>query len=896
MDEIREHEIRQQEDPDEARSYGTVYLVVSLLLVLTAFWVIWDESFTRRPWKMYQRTFNKMEFEMTQAQLEKAKAKLASYANTPIPDLKDPEGKPVQITHNELMKRLAAAEARLKSAEYQAAVQEAKRLENRMKFGVEQEIQFAKSLEEEAYYEYKEAKKAARSYKNLEKEVEALAAERASYMPERDRLAKELLAAEEKVKAISKEAEYYRKLRDAAYSEIDELERMLDSIKKRWPQVMQVVLSDYTRDNFRNPTLRVDRCNTCHLGIDKVGFEKAPQPYTTHPQRELFLEKHPINKFGCTFCHKGQDSATDSVENAHGSHHDMDQTPTQNEPLLQGAEIQSSCRKCHNEEVNLEGAPVLSKGRRLFEEVGCFGCHTTRGYEDFAKVGPDLTKIATKTSPSWAFRWVKNPRSYLPRTRMPNFFLKDNEAEAIVAYLWDSSQNEGAPPVDLGFQEGNIPPELAARGKEIVEKVGCLGCHSMGDKVVQVSEDLARDFGPNLTRVAGKVNAQWLYRWIKDPKEYFPKTRMPNLRLSDEEAKAVVAYLMSLAPKSEIPGIEKKIKDSMQIVEGERLIANYGCYGCHEIKGMEKRSKIGVELTTYGEKRVLELEFGYATHVKETWSDWTFAKLKDPRQFQTERVIQRMPNFSFTDEEALALRTLLQSFTGEALGVPAKYARQYTEEDLNREKGRRLVRERNCVGCHLIEGKGGKIAKFYENLTFAPPNLASEGEKVQSTWLFTFLKRPIPIRPWLQVRMPTFGFSDEDTHMVINYFMAADKAKTRYTFVEDERILPENLQAAQVMIGKQYLDCFNCHQQGDQKPEGPPEGWAPDLGMARMRLNPFWIVKWLQDPQKIMPGTKMPTFFSDAESGPPDVLNGDEQKQMEALRDYIMMLGKEKGA
>ena len=45
----------------------------------------------------------------------------------------------------------------------------------------------------------------------------------------------------------------------------------------------------------------------------------------------------------------------------------------------------------------------------------------------------------------------------------------------------------------------------------------------------------------------------------------------------------------------------------------------------------------------------------------------------------------------------------------------------------------------------------------------APPNLLGEGQKVQQHWLFNFLKAPTPIRPWLKVRMPTFGLSDDET-------------------------------------------------------------------------------------------------------------------------------------
>jgi hypothetical protein len=96
-------------------------------------------------------------------------------------------------------------------------------------------------------------------------------------------------------------------------------------------------------------------------------------------------------------------------------------------------------------------------------------------------------------------------------------------------------------------------------------------------------------------------------------------------------------------------------------------------------------------------------------------------------------------------------------------------------------------------------------------------------------------------------------------------------------------------------MSEDYFSCFSCHQRGSISPEGPPEGWAPDLNMAQQRLRPDWIERWLRDPQKVQPGTKMPSFYEVTEDGSPaggpdDVLEGDNLEQIRALRDYIMVL------
>ncbi len=58
---------------------------------------------------------------------------------------------------------------------------------------------------------------------------------------------------------------------------------------------------------------RVDRCTTCHMGVDNQKFADANKIYKTH----LNFEQHPFEKFGCTICHHGQGRAT-TVKAAHG--------------------------------------------------------------------------------------------------------------------------------------------------------------------------------------------------------------------------------------------------------------------------------------------------------------------------------------------------------------------------------------------------------------------------------------------------------------------------------------------------------------------------------------------------------------------------------------------------
>ena len=85
--------------------------------------------------------------------------------------------------------------------------------------------------------------------------------------------------------------------------------------------------------------------------------------------------------------------------------------------------------------------------------------------------------------------------------------------------------------------------KTAARGKQLyTNKYGCNACHRVGD--------VGGIVGPALDRAGFRLNPAWVYRWIKYPQAMKAETRMPNLGLNDEDAKAVVAYLSTLrAPK-----------------------------------------------------------------------------------------------------------------------------------------------------------------------------------------------------------------------------------------------------------------------------------------------------------------------------------------------------------
>jgi mono/diheme cytochrome c family protein len=596
------------------------------------------------------------------------------------------------------------------------------------------------------------------------------------------------------------------------------------------------------------------------------------------------------------------------VRAAHGDDPDWDS------PMLRGDKMQSRCIKCHIDVGSLrdaDGKPIAAnwvEGERMFQQMGCAGCHLVAGYEDQPKIGPYLKLAAAKLDPSWTVRWITNPDDFRPFTRMPDFMFSRDQATALAAFILDSSSKNSkdwlAAHPELPTLEADVGnPAFVEEGKGLFESVGCKACHAIeaGQHATPVGVNAgfgpgqtftAKDFAPNLDKIAEKTSAAWVYAWLKNPRDFSPHTAMPSLRLSDHEAEALTAFLMTHGKKSEIDGIETALKNPEQIKKGEALVRKYGCFGCHEIEGMDKESRIGVELTTFGSKHLDELFFGNQTQIPETWDQWTFHKLQSPRIYATKDVEQLMPNFHFGSADIKNLVVFLAGLTQGT--VQERYRMPGSEHQTQIVAGRRMVNYYNCVGCHIVEDRGGYIRRFYpgDEINFAPPILNGEGFKVQPEWLFTFLQGPTSIRPWLKIRMPTFHFNNGEDDTIVNYFTALSDVNVLYTFIDTNLIAPAELAAGAKLMTKDYFNCFSCHQQGDKKPEGPPSGWAPDLALAHQRLNPDWILKWIANPSALQPGTKMPSYYP---GGPDDILGGNQDKQIHALVDYIFWFGTHPG-
>jgi mono/diheme cytochrome c family protein len=79
---------------------------------------------------------------------------------------------------------------------------------------------------------------------------------------------------------------------------------------------------------------------------------------------------------------------------------------------------------------------------------------------------------------------------------------------------------------------------VVTEGQRLFTDKGCYGCHTIGVAGTPIA--------PDLRRAAARYSEAALARWLRDPAAQEPTRHMPNLQLSEAEARALAAYLASL--------------------------------------------------------------------------------------------------------------------------------------------------------------------------------------------------------------------------------------------------------------------------------------------------------------------------------------------------------------
>ncbi|UCG27977.1 MAG: c-type cytochrome [Bacteroidales bacterium] len=270
---------------------------------------------------------------------------------------------------------------------------------------------------------------------------------------------------------------------------------------RRGRKVYQVEL-----DHFN----RIDRCISCHNGLEDQRMYHVPQPHSVHPGDHLTY--HPVQQFGCTICHGGQGRALEKQE-AFGRDPDT-HWPF---PLLSEPYIQASCGKCHLtifRPKSLEDTKIFQNGHVIFTMEGCLGCHKARGVGGI--LGPDLTEQGEKTKHEYSFQniagdqtisnWLKehfrDPEMVSPGSQMLKLDLPEEDLEALVTFVMGLAKPE------IPFEYFSIETLNEFKGdRELLTgnrlfAFFCSACHG--------KEGEGKDYESFVTGVVGIMNQDFL--------------------------------------------------------------------------------------------------------------------------------------------------------------------------------------------------------------------------------------------------------------------------------------------------------------------------------------------------------------------------------------------------
>lgn len=210
---------------------------------------------------------------------------------------------------------------------------------------------------------------------------------------------------------------------------------------------------------------------------------------------------------------------------------------------------------------------------------------------------PSLEASGTRLSRAYVASYLLAPTHLRPHLRasMPRLALTDEQARDIAAYLVPvdarviahsaSGSNDLAPlaGADLG------------KGRALLDTKGCGSCHTFGGvAAIAASAPPAMDgrefarghtLAPDLRATRERMSAKQLVAWLKDPKGVKRDTPMPNVGLSDVEARDLAAYIglaELAAPETparfvRLPVLARKVTYK----EVDERVFRRTCWHCH---------------------------------------------------------------------------------------------------------------------------------------------------------------------------------------------------------------------------------------------------------------------------------------------------------------------------
>jgi len=548
-------------------------------------------------------------------------------------------------------------------------------------------------------------------------------------------------------------------------------------------------------------------------------------------------------------------------------------------------------------------------GRLLFEESSCIRCHRAESHDAMAKTlaprgAPNLNEIGKRAYAGWIDAWLKDPKKLRPHTAMPQLFTADERGQAqryaVVSFL----SSLGGPMQTPKAPAGNPNPAKKSleNGAKLYLTAGCAACH--GENPTEAipkkinEEDETEPLKPEdslfglgtasggqslytLGNLGSKTQAEALAKYLEDPLQTNPHGRMPKMMLSGTEAGDIAKFLcnssdpaishsMPAEPKLDFDPaalVDPEVFKTVSKLEGQAkwkaigqvLVTTMGCTNCHAI--------------ALGGKELPQLPALKLDAIRKMPGKGCASEKPE--------VAKQQADYRFDADQATALKMFLaDGLTGSGSPSPIHATRTG-------------IKRFNCLNCHNRDGEGGidlalaskmKLNEKAENADdVQPPRITGVGQKMRTSWMEEVLLKGGRARPWMTLRMPQYG-KENVGHLPASLPLlegaVTDDAIGKAEFTKAK------IEAGRTLSGKNGLGCISCHDISGQAGGGTR---GPDLATTNQRVRYDWFVRWMHQPQRMVPGTKMPQVFLDGQSLVKTVHDGDGDKQLESLWAYFSL-------
>ncbi len=249
------------------------------------------------------------------------------------------------------------------------------------------------------------------------------------------------------------------------------------------------------------------------------------------------------------------------------------------------------CNRCHS--IPGIDAPPL--------EFDCVGCHQQILAGTFEAEPEELARYQSRLHslddvPSltgtdrFSRRWVESflPDAYDVRPNlsasMPRFRMPAEDARALAAFLVPTAETEAAPLGDADV------------GRSLLESKGCMSCHRFTGVPALAARPTpqpleatvfarGQKLAPDLRFARDRLRPSALTKWIMDPKAIKADAQMPDLKVGEDEARHIAAYLVG-APLAEppldpLPAHAPRLDREVTYAEVYERIFGKVCRHCH---------------------------------------------------------------------------------------------------------------------------------------------------------------------------------------------------------------------------------------------------------------------------------------------------------------------------